>query len=151
MESIVTAVSVYQVTLEVNVRPTLMTALQILASMAAAARYKKQEERNINGISVLTKSYIHFQDRVNGFDCQCASGYYGDQCETETDECASNPCQNAIRCHVSQSPSTTLIIKVIELFILLRIGLMATFVSVELDTVVPIVKVTWMNVPQVLV
>ena len=44
-----TAVSVYQVTLEVNVRPTLMTALQILASMAAAARYKKQEERNIIG------------------------------------------------------------------------------------------------------
>ena len=28
---------------------------------------------------------------------------------------------------------------------------MATFVSVELDTVVPIVKVKWMNVPQVLV
>ena len=43
----VTAVSVHQVTLEVNVRPTLMTALQILASTAAAARYKKQEQRNI--------------------------------------------------------------------------------------------------------
>ena len=41
----VTAVSVHLVTLEVNVRPTLMTALQILASMAATAwYYKKQEE-----------------------------------------------------------------------------------------------------------
>ena len=46
--------------------------------------------------------HIYVQDQVNGFECQCASGYHGDQCETERDECASNPCsQNAIRCHVS--------------------------------------------------
>ena len=40
---------------------------------------------------------------MNGFDCQCAAGYVGDQCETNVDDCASNPCPNAIRCHVSSA------------------------------------------------
>ena len=147
----VTAVSVHLVTLEVNVRPTLMTALQILASTVAAARYKKQEELFVQRLTYYM--YIHFQDRVNGFDCQCAPGYYGDQCETERDECASNPCQNAVRCHVSRSQTKSSCFSdyKIEMFILLRIGLMATIVSVELDSMVPTVKVTWMNVPLVVV
>ena len=38
---------------------------------------------------------------MNGYECQCVPGYHGDQCETERDECASNPCQNAAHCHVS--------------------------------------------------
>ena len=40
------------------------------------------------------------QDRVNDFQCVCAPGYYGHQCETDRDECSSNPCQHAVRCHV---------------------------------------------------
>ena len=75
-----------------------MTVLQVRALTVAHAQLVLHTvvynlaKTNIN---------INFQDQVNGFECQCAPGYHGDQCETETDECASNPCQNAIRCHVS--------------------------------------------------
>ena len=55
----------------------------------------------INFESMYFSLYNMIQDQVNGFECQCVPGYHGDLCETESDECASNPCQNAIRCHVS--------------------------------------------------
>jgi hypothetical protein len=29
---------------------------------------------------------------VNGYECQCTSGYTGDQCETVVVDCYSNPC-----------------------------------------------------------
>ena len=93
-------VNVHLVTLEDTVRLTVMTAPQTLALMVACAWYG----RNLN----LSSYFVHFslillmiQDQVNGFECQCVPGYHGDQCETEFNECASDPCQNEIRCHVS--------------------------------------------------
>ena len=32
------------------------------------------------------------KDRVNGYFCECLAGYNGTNCQTEIDECASNPC-----------------------------------------------------------
>ena len=67
--------------------------------------HSKQGTSTVKGrISLVVVNIIvnyHSKDRVNGFECRCAPGYHGDQCETERDECAPNPCQNAIRCHVS--------------------------------------------------
>jgi hypothetical protein len=37
-------------------------------------------------------------DQTNGFVCQCPPGYTGTFCETEIDECESNPCQNGGEC-----------------------------------------------------
>lgn len=32
------------------------------------------------------------------YSCSCVSGYDGDNCENEIDECGSNPCQNGAQC-----------------------------------------------------
>ena len=39
---------------------------------------------------------------IAGYTCECVHGYYGDQCQTNRDDCASNPCLHGT-CHVSQS------------------------------------------------
>ena len=88
------------------------------------------------------------QDQVSDFECQCASGYHGDKCETESNECASNPCRNAIRCHVSSIyhvPPKHCITSIppIAQFLLsnsFRIESMATSVSVWKDSLVQTVK-----------
>ena len=46
------------------------------------------------------------QDLVNGFVCHCPSGFHGDLCETDRDDCASNPCgEHGLQCHVSDNCS----------------------------------------------
>jgi len=42
------------------------------------------------------------QDLVGGYHCNCAPGYFGDQCDFDHDECAEQPCVNGV-CHVSGS------------------------------------------------
>ncbi|XP_035677399.1 uncharacterized protein LOC118416409 [Branchiostoma floridae] len=37
-------------------------------------------------------------DGVNGYTCDCAAGYAGDDCKTDIDECASDPCNNGGTC-----------------------------------------------------
>ena len=41
------------------------------------------------------------QDRVNSFSCSCAEGYEGDHCETNTNDCDPNPCENGGTCQVA--------------------------------------------------
>lgn len=38
-------------------------------------------------------------DQINGYDCECISGYGGSQCQSEINECASQPCQNGGVCN----------------------------------------------------
>ncbi|XP_035672187.1 polycystic kidney disease protein 1-like 2 [Branchiostoma floridae] len=38
------------------------------------------------------------RDVDGGYDCSCAAGYGGLNCEIDLDECASNPCQNGAEC-----------------------------------------------------
>ena len=38
---------------------------------------------------------------MDGYTCSCVAGYFGNDCETDIDECASNPCTNGASCIVS--------------------------------------------------
>ena len=40
------------------------------------------------------------QDLIGYYTCDCAPGFYGRNCETDHDECASNPCSNGADCRV---------------------------------------------------
>ena len=44
---------------------------------------------------------ISMQDRIDYYTCHCALGFYGLNCETDVDECSSNPCKNGGDCTVS--------------------------------------------------
>ncbi|XP_048241876.1 uncharacterized protein LOC124144002 [Haliotis rufescens] len=37
-------------------------------------------------------------DTISGYDCACADGYKGDNCEIAPDHCAENMCENGARC-----------------------------------------------------
>ena len=37
-------------------------------------------------------------DLVNEFTCSCTAGFTGTKCETEVDDCESNPCENSGTC-----------------------------------------------------
>ena len=37
-------------------------------------------------------------DGINSYTCDCASGFTGDRCETNIDECVSNPCESGGTC-----------------------------------------------------
>lgn len=38
------------------------------------------------------------QDGINSYSCLCPNGYYGLNCETVNDRCASSPCHNGANC-----------------------------------------------------
>ena len=39
---------------------------------------------------------------MDDYTCSCVAGYFGNMCETDIDECASNPCTNGATCIVCQ-------------------------------------------------
>jgi len=45
-------------------------------------------------------SIFSIQDGVNEYSCHCSDGYYGVDCETDNDECQSQPCSNNGTCTV---------------------------------------------------
>jgi hypothetical protein len=48
----------------------------------------------------------NWQDMIAGYVCHCPDGFFGDRCQTERDDCASNPCvQGQGICHVSYCDS----------------------------------------------
>ena len=48
----------------------------------------------------LMHSLFSMQNLIGYYTCHCAPGYYGRNCETDHDECASNPCNNGANCIV---------------------------------------------------
>ena len=50
----------------------------------------------------MTCSHAYIQDLVNAYECICATGWKGTNCETNIDECTElSPCQNGATCNVS--------------------------------------------------
>src|SRR5690606_22053420 len=45
-------------------------------------------------------------DTRDGFVCLCPAGFTGDRCETDIDECATNPCANGGTCTDGVAPLT---------------------------------------------
>ena len=41
------------------------------------------------------------KDGVNSYSCLCVAGFTGSRCETNIDECISDPCENGGNCTVS--------------------------------------------------
>ena len=37
-------------------------------------------------------------DKIADYECQCVTGWEGKDCDTNIDDCASNPCQNNAIC-----------------------------------------------------
>ena len=103
------------------------------------------------------------QDQVNGFHCTCPSGYFGDRCQSDTDDCISQPCMNGSTCHVSTSILSTSIIRSYKILcstIILvwsedhiicfhRMKLMVSIVSVHQAIMVLSVNLTSMIVHQI--
>ena len=52
---------------------------------------------------IIMNDLLCSQDQVNGFQCTCPSGYFGDRCQSDMNECASQPCMNGATCHVRTS------------------------------------------------
>ena len=50
---------------------------------------------------IYTVLFIYMQDIVDGYRCACPAGFYGVNCETDRNECLSQPCQNGANCTVS--------------------------------------------------
>ena len=59
----------------------------------------------LTGIMYNTVLLIYMQDIVNGYRCACPVGFYGVNCETDRNECLSQPCQNGANCTVSTKDS----------------------------------------------
>ena len=88
MEWIPTTVSVQLAGLEHVVRRTSMIVKKSLVNMVQHAKLSSYLYRNstVNYLCVIT------QDLVNDFHCNCLNGYTGEYCETNIDDCESNPC-----------------------------------------------------------
>ena len=41
---------------------------------------------------------LTFSASQEEYSCDCPNGWYGNRCESDVDECASNPCQNGGTC-----------------------------------------------------
>ena len=50
---------------------------------------------------IYTVLFIYMQDIVDGYRCACPAGFFGVNCETDRNECLSQPCQNGANCTVS--------------------------------------------------
>ena len=42
--------------------------------------------------------FTHIQDLINNYNCTCAVGYFGRNCETNIDDCLPRPCVNGGTC-----------------------------------------------------
>ena len=61
-----------------------------------------QVQHRVDVAYLLVSYFFPFQDFVNGFSCVCATGWDGDRCQSERNECTQQLCQNGATCTVRQ-------------------------------------------------
>jgi len=106
-----TVVHVYQDGLEPTARQTSMIVSPIPAWMVEPVQWVNGATprpimviwlclNNFIVVQYSINSRISMQDLIGYYTCHCAPGFYGRNCETDHDECASNPCNNGANCVV---------------------------------------------------
>lgn len=91
-------VSVSMDLMDLTVKEILMNAHPDPVRMEAHAQWVC----GIDLITWITPSQLT-QDKINTYMCDCVAGFFGVNCETDINECNSNPCQNGASCTVSPS------------------------------------------------
>ena len=97
-------ICVITTSMNVPATPATMEVLVMIASMGSSANVRKvttictacRPSTNAKVPHVSMEGVC--QDGVNEYSCACVAGYTGSNCETDIDECASNPCQHGGTC-----------------------------------------------------
>ena len=75
--------------------------------------------------------YKCFQDGVAGFTCSCVTGWEGDTCNVNINDCRPDSCQNGGTCQVRKSVCMSIILRTVIIFVTYRMESIPSAVYVQ--------------------